>query len=91
MIYTKIGGERKFYIFDVVYLVFAISLCEIFRVFLKVFHMFDNGKTRGVEGFGMSLLMFEIWCEKCADDLLACKVIEMIRSHSIHLNKKLNL
>lgn len=89
--YTKTGGERKLHTPDAVHLASAISLRETFRVPLKAFHTFDNGKTRGAEGPGTPLLTFETWCEKCADDPLARKVIEMTRSHPIHPNKKLNL
>ena len=87
--YIKTGGTRKLHVPDAIHLASAIALTDTYGVTLSGFHTFDNGKTRGAEGPGTPLLTFETWCEQCADDPLAEKVIDMPRSKPEHPNKQL--
>lgn len=88
--YTKTGGVRKLHTPDAIHLASAIALVETYGIGqLDAFHTFDNGKTRGLEGPGTPLLTFETWCESCADDPLARKIIDMKRCHPLHPEKKI--
>lgn len=86
--YTKTGGTRKLYTPDAIHLASALTLIDTYGVPLTAFHTFDNGKSRGAEGPGTPLLTFETWCESCADDPLAQKVIALNRSHPVHPDKR---
>jgi len=89
LVYTKTGGERKLLTPDAIHLASAIALTDIYGVPLDAFHTFDNGKNKGPEGPGTPLLSFETWCEQCEDDPLAKKVIDMVRCHPEHPNRKM--
>ncbi len=89
--YTKSNGTRKLQTPDAIHLASALTLIDVYGVPLTAFHTFDNGKSKGPDGPGTPLLSFETWCEKCKDDPLAKKVIELNRCKPEHPNKKMVL
>lgn len=90
LIYTKTSGERKLHTPDAIHLASALALVESYGIGeLTAFHTFDDGKARGPDGKGVPLLSFETWCEACAGDPLAQKIIKMKRMKPLHPTKKL--
>jgi hypothetical protein len=89
--YTKTGGKRDLATPDAVHLASALALQSNYGVTLDAFHTFDDGKGKGPGGKSISLLSFETWCEACADDPIARRVIAMKRSRPDHPNPRLPL
>jgi predicted nucleic acid-binding protein len=90
-IYLKTGGERKLHTPDAIHLASALTLIEAYGVALDEFHTFDMGKKRDPNGKGVPLLGYETWCEKCAEDPLVKRVIDLKRCKPQHPVKELDL
>ena len=92
LIYSKTNGTRKLHTPDAIHLATAITLMDTYGVHLDKFHTFDTGKKRDPdEGKGVPLLGYDLWCEKCADDPLARKIIDLEREQPQHPAKGLDL
>lgn len=89
-IYMKTGGERKLHTADAIHLATALTLIDAYGVNLDEFHTFDKGGKRSPDGKGVPLLGYDTWCEKCADDPLVKRIIDMTRSKPQHAAKKLS-
>lgn len=88
--YAKTGGFRKLHTPDAVHLASALTLEEAFGVKLDAFHTFDKGGRRDpVDGKGVPLLGYEDWCERCSDDPLAKRVIDLPRMPPHHPERTL--
>jgi predicted nucleic acid-binding protein len=91
LVYTKTGGERKLSTPDAIHLASALGLQETYGVKIDAFHTFDMGKSRDHDGKGVPMIGFEDWCEKCKDDPLAKKVVDLTRCKPEHPNKGLDV
>jgi hypothetical protein len=91
LIYSKTGGERRLHTVDAIHLASALTLIDDYGVELEAFHTFDKGGKRDPEGKGVPLVGYQDWCEECADDPLARRIIDMTRTNPIHPNRRLNL
>ena len=83
--YTKTGGTRKLATPDAIHLASALALVDTYRITLDAFHTFDDGKNSN----DLPLLSYDQWCEKCASDPLAQRVIKMSRCKPLHPTPKL--
>lgn len=89
--YTKTGGNREMGTPDAIHLASALVLESNYDVPISGFHTFDNGGSRGLEGRSVPLLSYETWCESCANDPIAKRIITLKRGRPDHPNPKLPL
>lgn len=82
--FSKSGTPRTLGTPDAIHLASAIVLMDTFGVQIEAFHTFDKGGKGGVP-----LIGFETWCERCADDPLAKKVIDLKRVPPEHPSKRI--
>jgi predicted nucleic acid-binding protein len=89
--YAKSGGTREVGTPDAIHLASALVLQSNYGVRITSFHTFDDGKSSGLRGKSVPLLSYETWCESCASDPIAQRVIALTRSRPDHPTPKLPL